>query len=234
MQDSEYTFVFADLAGFTALTEAHGDEGGASVAIRFHDIARSALCGATLVKTLGDGVMVVCSGVEQGVRVAEGLLRGVSEQHHFPRVRIGVHAGRAVVRDGDYFGRAVNVTSRVMEAAKPGQVLCTEHIANVATSVGLARATPIGPVRMKNVVEPIVLFELSFGCPSQPLMFLDPVCRMQFDPGVHTVSLEYEGALLHFCSEACAEKFAREPETHLRAISPYSAPGTLVDDHHGG
>lgn len=99
------TFVFADLAGYTALTEAHGDEGGASTASRFFEITRRALSGSSgLVKTLGDGVMVVADSTQEGIRVAMAIAQVVRAEPGFPAVRIGIHTGVAVERDGDFFG----------------------------------------------------------------------------------------------------------------------------------
>src|SRR5262245_8473695 len=61
---------FADLAGYTALTEAHGDIGAADVADRFTQITESVLVGdARIVKTIGDAVMIVGSEADEGVRI---------------------------------------------------------------------------------------------------------------------------------------------------------------------
>jgi adenylate cyclase len=101
MAPAQHTFVFADLAGYTALTEAHGDEGGALVARRFHELARALLGESRLVKTLGDGVMIVASSLSAGVRLAESLGQKVARESDFPAVRIGIHHGGAVVHEGD-------------------------------------------------------------------------------------------------------------------------------------
>lgn len=224
METTEYVFVFADLAGYTALTEAHGDEGGATVATRFHELTRAALGGAELVKTLGDGVMVVAPEVSTAVRVAKKLASQVAAQSDFPAVRIGLHKGCAVLRASDYFGNSVNLTARVMEAAKPGQILCTECVADDVTAHGLARAVPVGIVHLKHVLAPVALFELAFEGPIGPLKHLDPVCRMLVDASTTQATLAHEGTELYFCSGACAERFARSPESYLSVVTPSRPP----------
>jgi class 3 adenylate cyclase/YHS domain-containing protein len=215
MDSAEYTFVFADLAGYTALTEAHGDDGGANVARRFHELTRAALGDSTLVKTLGDGVMIVASSLSAAVRLAEDLGKQVAVEQEFPAVRIALHQGTAVVHQGDYFGNSVNLTARVMEAARPGQVLCTECIADAVMSAELARAVPVGTVRLKHIAQPVALYEIAFERAADTLKHLDPVCRMMVDANTTRATLEHEGTQLHFCSQGCAAKFSLSPETYF-------------------
>jgi class 3 adenylate cyclase len=67
----ECTFLFADLAGFTALTEAHGDLDAADIAARLHALARECLEGEShLVKTMGDGVLIAAPTVRDGLQTA--------------------------------------------------------------------------------------------------------------------------------------------------------------------
>lgn len=109
----ERAVLFADLAGFTALTEAHGDLGAADVAGRFAELARSVLLeDARVVKTIGDAVMVVASDARVGLEIAMRLLRSVDGEADFPGVRLGLHAGPVVERAGDVFGATVNVAAR--------------------------------------------------------------------------------------------------------------------------
>ncbi|MBA3672275.1 MAG: hypothetical protein H0W68_09670 [Gemmatimonadaceae bacterium] len=64
----EYTFVFADLAGYTAMTEAHGDDDAAQIATRFHEPARACLPAETrLVKTIRDAVMLVSPSIKDAI-----------------------------------------------------------------------------------------------------------------------------------------------------------------------
>ena len=216
MSAAEHTFVFADLAGYTALTEAHGDDDAAHVAIAFHELAYRCLpAGARIVKTIGDAVMVVAPSIVDGVGVALRLARDLAALRDFPGVRIGVHAGAAAERDGDFFGAAVNLAARVAGVARAGEIVCTEVIAAVALEGRLADARPMGTVRLKNVATPVALYELATGVPTGPLHHLDPVCRMRVAADATPASIVHDGVILYFCSAACASRFEDAPELYL-------------------
>src|SRR6516225_3054394 len=101
----DQTFLFADLSGFTALTEVHGDEQAADLAASFFQDARSLLAsrGAREVKTLGDSILIRCDSAKEAIGLALRLVRDVGARHGFPSVRVGMHTGPAVERDGDWF-----------------------------------------------------------------------------------------------------------------------------------
>ena len=110
---SPATFIFADIAGFTALTEAHGDLEAAELVVDFACGPRGAsIRPARLVKTIGDAVMLriasPAEAVRLGLRIIEGFMWDPA-----PVVRVGLHHGHAVERDGDYIGATVNVAARV-------------------------------------------------------------------------------------------------------------------------
>src|SRR5215217_4714069 len=119
------TFVFADIAGFTALTEAHGDQEAAALVADFSAAVRAELpaSGGRQVKTIGDAVMLCipdpADAILLGLRITHELMRG----HGTLAVRVGLHHGPAVERDGDYFGAAVNLAARVSAEASAGEVL---------------------------------------------------------------------------------------------------------------
>jgi adenylate cyclase len=105
--------VFADIAGFTALTEAHGDHDAAALVADFCRSVRAELpaSGGTEVKTIGDAVMLTipdpAAAIRLGLRITHELMRG----HGAPAVRVGLHHGPAIERDGDYFGAAAGESS---------------------------------------------------------------------------------------------------------------------------
>lgn len=215
----ELTFVFADLAGYTALTEAHGDDDAAHIATRFHELARAALpAGARLVKTIGDAVMLVASSERAGVDAAIAIARMVQLQPSFPALRTGLHAGPAVERDGDYFGATVNIAARVSAFARGGEIVCTERIAAIASEQGIAAARPMGTVRLKNVAQPVALYELNSHEKAQELRHVDPVCRMQVLPADAATRIEHEGSTFYFCSRGCADKFSQAPDVHVPVV----------------
>lgn len=123
---------FADLVGFTTLGGEVDSEELGSVAARFGDVAMTvAEAPVRLIKTIGDAAMLVCTEPAPLVGAAIELVEAAQEAD-LPSVRAGIARGPALVRAGDYFGRAVNLASRVTGIARPGSVLCTEEVRDAA------------------------------------------------------------------------------------------------------
>jgi class 3 adenylate cyclase len=147
-EPSTATFMFADIAGFTALTEAHGDEEAATLVADFCSAVNAELpaAGGSQVKTIGDALMLRIPDPEDairlGLRIAHDVLRG----HGSPAVRVGLHHGPAIERDSDYFGAAVNLAARLAAAATGGEVLLTAHTAAMAPDLdGVGLRVPWTP-----------------------------------------------------------------------------------------
>jgi class 3 adenylate cyclase len=119
------TFVFADLAGYTALTEQRGDEAAAQVAREF----RRTMCalsrdhGAWQVKSMGDGVMIWAPDAGDAMALAARTVEEVGARPDLLPVRVGVHTGPAVMLGCDWYGGAVNVAARLAAEAKPNEAL---------------------------------------------------------------------------------------------------------------
>ena len=146
---------FADLAGYTRLTEQAGEEQALDVVERFVAGVEATLPDdARVVKTIGDEVMIVGSDAAALAEWAVGYQRMAANAR--PRPRIGVHAGAALYRDGDYYGRAVNLASRVAARAAGGEVLVTRPVVEAAG--GHLSFDQIGDVTMKGFSEPTELF----------------------------------------------------------------------------
>jgi adenylate cyclase len=145
---------FADLAGYTRLTEELGDEEAVSTVERFVEQVELSLPDeARVIKTIGDEVMVV------GSDPAALLDWAVAFQEDFgrrPLPRIGIHYGETLYRDGDYYGREVNQASRVAARAAGGEVLATRPVVDHAHA-GLAFER-IGEVRLKGFADTTELF----------------------------------------------------------------------------
>jgi adenylate cyclase len=225
---SGHTFLFADLSGFTALTEVHGDEEAADLAADFFADARALLFdhGGEEVKTLGDAMMIRCESASDAIALALRIVREVGARHGFPSVRVGLHTGPAVERDGDWFGAAVNLAARVSGVAAGGEVLVTGASAAAAGSRGGGELGavpphesvvlhPRGRRELRNVTEPVELFEASCErSRSAEGLPIDPVCRMAVDPEHAAGTLVHEGVGYHFCSLDCARQFADAPERY--------------------
>lgn len=148
---------FADLAGYTRLTEERGDKEAVGVVERFVESVQHSLpIDARVIKTLGDEVMVVGS---DAVALAQWAVRFQQEtSHDAPAPRIGIHCGEAIYRDGDYYGRDVNQAARVVARAAGGEVLVTRRLVDVASGMDGLRFELIGEIGLKGFSEPIELF----------------------------------------------------------------------------
>jgi adenylate cyclase len=149
---------FLDLSGFTRLTDDAGDEQAVSLAASLSDVVRSAALqfGGIVVKLLGDGVMFHFPDPTDAVRCALYLLPEAARLQ-LPPARVGVHAGPVAFRDGDYFGRTVNLASRITDYARPSEVLVSQSVVEAVGETEGVAFQPIGPVSLKGVSEPVVL-----------------------------------------------------------------------------
>ncbi|UJA20708.1 MerR family transcriptional regulator [Thermoleophilia bacterium SCSIO 60948] len=152
----QMTFCFIDLTGFTRYTEEEGDEEAIGLIERFVETVESTLPSeALIVKTIGDEVMVVSPDASMLTEWAVGFLTLFSER---PKPRVGLHHGRAVYRDGDYFGTEVNLAHRIVNRALAGEVMVTESILEATHGVDYLEFEPIGAVELKGFPAPVELF----------------------------------------------------------------------------
>jgi adenylate cyclase len=148
--------VFADLVGFVRFTEEEGEEEALDLVESFVASVEESLPGsARVVKNIGDGVMIVGPDPVALTDWAIGFQQGF-ERRSSPR--IGVHYGRTVYRDGDYFGGNVNLASRVVARAQAGEVLVTEPVVEAVGERTDLLFEPIGQVQLKGFREPTPLY----------------------------------------------------------------------------
>lgn len=216
------TFIFADLAGYTALTEAHGDESAADVAAQFCEDVRGLLneYSAEEIKTIGDALLLRVPKAGPAVHLAARLASELGVGHRSLGVRVGMHTGTAVRRGEDWFGGAVNLASRVADVARAGEVLFTESTEQAARgSVDPGQVRSRGARRFKNVGDPVEVFALVLDGGSVGRLPIDPVCRMAIDPEQAQELSVYGGVEYHFCSPACAHAFSSDPRRYTRRRS---------------
>jgi adenylate cyclase len=210
------TFVFADIAGYTALTEAHGDADAADLAATFcreiSEVARAT--GGEVIKTIGDAVMVRHSDPSQAVLLGLAAAHDVMAGHGFPAVRVGMHHGTAIEREGDWFGATVNLAARVAAVAAGGEVLVTDPVRDAAEQLEGVEFESRGQHRMRNVTLPVPLFAALPDAPSSEEHHIDPVCRMLVAEGREAGTLRHGDELYRFCSHDCARQFLRDPDAY--------------------
>jgi adenylate cyclase len=155
--------VFTDLSGFTRLTEEHGDQLAAQHASNLSQLAASTADAHSgrLVKQLGDGVMLAFPRSADAVHAAVDLHRR-AQAVGLPPLHTGVSAGAVIERDGDYFGRTVNLAARISAIAAPGEILANQPTGAEST----LKAEPIGARNLKGFAQAVPLYRLHLPAPS--------------------------------------------------------------------
>jgi adenylate cyclase len=143
---------FADLAGYTRFTEEEGEEEALSSVERFVEgVSGSLPDDARVVKTIGDEVMLVGHDVRA---LVDWAVEFTGQWVERPEPRIGIHFGTALYRDGDYFGREVNLASRVVARARGGEVLVSDAVVDSVRGGSDLAFEGIGQVKLKGFDEP--------------------------------------------------------------------------------
>ena len=161
------TILFTDITGSTALTERLGDDRWVQVLSAHDAVVRFVLAchGGREVKTVGDGFMAVFdrapAAVWAGVEI-QRLMRTVRvpEVAGGLQLRVGVHTGPVICRDGDVLGRTVHVARRITSAAGSGEVLVSAPVKALSGRRG-ALAGPPRTLSFKGVADPQVVFDMS-------------------------------------------------------------------------
>jgi adenylate cyclase len=154
----EVAVCFADLVGFTRLGEEVAPEQLGHLAGRLEALASEAATPPVrLVKTIGDAAMLASPEPEPLLNAALMLIDAAdAEGEDFPQLRAGAALGRALPRAGDWFGRPVNLASRITAVARPGSVLVEREVRESAKDAyGWSYA---GERRLKGIREPVPLF----------------------------------------------------------------------------
>lgn len=207
------TFCFVDIAGFSALTEAHGDDAGADMALRLSALVAELLeRDGLVVDEVGDAVFFTAQEPRAAVGFVRRLWSRADEEALFPALRAGLHHGEAVRRGERFFGTAVNVAARVAAEARGGQVLATAAVAAAARIEGIG-VTSLGQFSLRNIRDSVELFALSLGGETKSET-LDPVCRMRVSPERAAGHLQVDGRDYWFCSLHCAGLFAADPKAY--------------------
>lgn len=130
----EISVCFADLVGFTKLGEGVDAASLGAVAERLEQMAADAAEGPVrLVKTIGDAAMLASRDNDALLEVAFRLVAAADDEGEgFPQLRAGVARGEALTRGGDWYGRPVNLASRITDVARPGSVLVSEEVKEAA------------------------------------------------------------------------------------------------------
>lgn len=157
--DGTVAIFFSDIEDSTALNEQWGDERWVRMLSAHDSVLRRAVqrCGGHVVKSQGDGFMVVFVDAAHAARAAVNVQRAFASR--LPRnlrlarirIRIGLHVGETVAREGDYFGRNVAIAARVAATAAGGEILVTDELRAALRGDDDFRFEPCGDVELKGL-----------------------------------------------------------------------------------
>jgi class 3 adenylate cyclase len=208
------SFAFTDLSGFSALTEAEGDERAVGVISAFRTLLRE-ICsrrGVRIAKWLGDGAMLV--GVEPKPLLASmlELHRAADRSAGGERLSLctGIASGEVILLEGDdYIGHPVNVAARLSEQATGGEILAQWSLVGDLPNWGapLERAD----ISLRGLEHPMAVAWLGMrplDVPAVP----DPVCHIPLTASTtEVVAVDGLGNEVWFCSDSCRDTWERRP-----------------------
>jgi adenylate cyclase len=199
--------MFADLAGYTALTDVHGDAEAVAAVEAFQDVvgAVAHALGLAVVKGIGDAFLITGDAADSAMDAARRIVNDMAAIDRTPAVRIGIHEGPTTVRDCDVFGHTVNVAARVASEASAGQVLVTPEVLAASKATQSPEPLSVGTRSFRNVSAPVELFDICHD--RQPDKFIDPVCQMLISAEEAAATLRQEDGTLYFCSKDCLTRF---------------------------
>lgn len=150
---------FADLSGYTRLTEESGDEVAVRVSVKLAELVNEVASRhrGAVVKMLGDGVLFHFKDPQDAVMASLEMLDRVRPAG-LPPAHVGVNAGPMIYEEGDYFGRTVNIAARIGSQAGPDQVFLGEDVLRHIEPAGF-RIVEVGAFELKGIQEPLPLYE---------------------------------------------------------------------------
>jgi class 3 adenylate cyclase/YHS domain-containing protein len=204
--EENIAMLIADLSGYSALTETHGSFSAANLIDKYMAIVENCLDhDSKLHERTGDEVIIVSTSTDSLLKTAFRIIRESSGEENFLQIHGGLHIGKLLKRKNSYFGSAINITSRIAAAAKPGTFWCSEEFARSLSERSLPGLKPKGKHRFKNISEEQEMYEASIETKNS--FFIDPVCRMQI-LDVTKAKKHRELKDIFFCSSDCLDIYS--------------------------
>jgi WD40 repeat protein/class 3 adenylate cyclase len=162
------TFLIADVRGYTAFTQARGDEAAARLASKFAEISREGVeaHGGEVIELRGDEALAVFASAREALRAAVDLQLVLADEVELDRslplrVGIGIDAGEAVPVDGGYRGGALNLAARLCSTARAGEILASQGVTHLARALDGVDLHEYGEVELKGLAEPVRAFRVA-------------------------------------------------------------------------
>lgn len=163
--------MFTDIEGYT--TMFHQDESNALNQIDLHrkDIENiTSKHFGQIIQFYGDGSLVIFDSVVDAVKSAIEI-QAVSTTQNLP-VRIGIHLGDLIIKEGNVFGDVVNLTSRLQTIGVPGSIIVTRKIIDEVSNHPEITSERLGHYELKNVTEPLEVYAITgpgLNVPAKPI-----------------------------------------------------------------
>jgi adenylate cyclase len=204
------TVAFIDLAGFSAITDVYGDATAIAMLELFEGLVGKALeNNAPPIKWIGDEVMLSFPEPQTAIKALGALLSACRADPRLPLTRTALHHGSVLRRAGDIFGSTVNIAARVAALAAPGQLIATRPVAEIAVAEGIF-VGDLGETSLRSLPDKVHLYDIHL-MPAPDPAWIDPVCKMH---APYSTFQRANPTGPWFCSNRCAEAYARSPETY--------------------
>lgn len=199
--EQNIAILLADLSGYTALTETHGAVFAADLIDKYISIAERCLVDGTRVhERTGDEIMFISDCPDSLLATALKLEANTACEDNFLMVHGGLHLGKVLKRNGNYFGSAINMASRIAAKAVPGSFWCSDDFVSSVMDKSICKFMSKGKHAFKNFTEKKEVFELSIEIIKTN--YIDPICRMLIVNHQNAVHHPNEDELF-FCSSQC-------------------------------
>ena len=199
--EQNLAILIADLSGYTALTETHGSFTAADMVEKYVEIVKESLVGQTeLHQCIGDEVLIVSSSPDNIISTAIMLMKRCSAEHNFLQIHGGLHYGKLLKRNNNYFGSSINLTSRIASKATKGTFWCSDKFVDSLADKDDFNFQSKGKHNFKNVSEESEVLELLIENPEP--FYIDPVCRMLVNKKETAFQHPDEDSIF-FCSLDC-------------------------------
>jgi len=178
--------MFTDMVGYSAL--AQRDETLAlALLAEHHELVRRVLPRhqGTEIKTTGDGFLVEFTSALAAVRCAMEVQKTLAERNavlptgQHVKIRIGIHLGDVVRREGDVIGDGVNIAARVVPLAEPGGICLSRAVFEQVQGKVVETVTSIGEVELKNLPRPVEVFRVELHSNRGDPDLTDPECGVR-------------------------------------------------------
>ena len=202
----------ADLSGYTALTETHGATSAADLIDRYIEIVEESLVGDShLQERTGDEVMIISSNADSLLSTALRIMKATSGEPNFLQIHGGLHYGKVLKRGKNYYGSAINLTSRMAAKAGAGTFWCSPAFVGSLSDSSQIKLRSMGPHSFKNVGGSMEMYALNSNC--QSAVYVDSICKMLILDTTRAVRHpKLEG--IYFCSTGCLDIFLSNPDSH--------------------